>query len=288
MSTTKPVVVYGASGYTGRLVCEYLREYNVPFVAAGRNRERVQSAMDRNVPGIETADYEVVAVGHSVDALTKLFTGAKVVCNTVGPFAKYGPEVVEACIKAGCHYVDTTGEQDWLITCDETYGERMAEKGLLLSPGIAQMYTTGEIAANICLETPGLDTLDILVFWKGSPTVASAQTIFVNAALSKAYYLGKTEVTQQQWQLVMGNNPSIYLCEECPVNIVSYKDVQAFIEKLNSMTGKHYRLPTEAEWEYAARGGKESTGNTYSGSNNLNDVAWNNQNSKKQPSGPDL
>src|ERR1051326_2247791 len=79
MSTTKPVVVYGASGYTGRLICEYLREYNVPFVAAGRDRERLQGAMDRNVPGIETADYEVAAVGHSVDALTKLFTGAKVV-----------------------------------------------------------------------------------------------------------------------------------------------------------------------------------------------------------------
>jgi len=196
MSTKKPVVVYGASGYTGRLVCEYLREYNVPFIAAGRDRERLQSAMDRNVPGIETADYEVAAVNHTVDALTELFTGAKVVCNTVGPFAKFGHEVVEACLKTGCHYVDTTGEQDWLITCDETYGERMAEKGLLLSPGVAQMYTTGEIAANICLETPGLDTLDILVFWKGAPTVASAQTIFVNAALSKAYYLEQNKYVE--------------------------------------------------------------------------------------------
>jgi hypothetical protein len=65
----------------------------------------------------------------------------------------------------------------------------MAERGLLLSPGVAQMYTTGEIAANICLETPGLDTLDILVFWKGFPTVASTRTILVNAALSKAHYL---------------------------------------------------------------------------------------------------
>src|SRR2546423_1690731 len=196
MSTTKPVVVYGASGYTGRLVCEYLREYNVPCVAAGRNRERLQSAMDRNVPGIETADYEVAAVGRSLDALTKLFAGVKVVCNRVGPFAKYGPEVVEACINAGCHYVDTTGEQDWLIACDETYGERMAAKGLLLSPGIAQMYTTGEIAANICLETPGLDTLDILVFWKGTTTVASAQTIFVNAAMAKAFYLEQNKYVE--------------------------------------------------------------------------------------------
>ena len=193
--STKPVVIYGASGYTGRLVAEYLREYGVPFVAAGRNAARVQDAME-HVPGIETADYEVAEVEHSVEALTELFSGAKVVCNIVGPFAKYGPDTVEACINAGCHYLDTTGEQDWMILCDEEYGPRMAERGLLLSPGVAQMYTAGEIAANICLETPGLHTLDMTVFWKGAPTVASTQTIMVNAALSKAYYLENNEYVQ--------------------------------------------------------------------------------------------
>jgi uncharacterized protein DUF5938/saccharopine dehydrogenase-like protein len=196
VTSSKPVVVYGASGFTGRLVCEYLREYNLPFVAAGRSGDRVQSAMDHNVPGIETAGYEVVAVDHTVEALTELFTGASVVCNTVGPFAKFGHEVVEACLNAGCHYLDTTGEQDWVIECDESYGERMAERGLVISPGTAQMYSTGEIAANICLETPGLDTLDILVFWKGSPTIASTQSIFVNAALAKAYYLEQNEYVE--------------------------------------------------------------------------------------------
>jgi short subunit dehydrogenase-like uncharacterized protein len=194
--SSKPVVVYGASGYTGRLICEYLREYNVPFVAAGRSAERLHQAMEHNVPGIETADYEVVEVEHTVEALTELFRGAKVVCNTVGPFAKYGPAVVEACIAAGCHYLDTTGEQDWLITCDEEYGGRMAERDLLLSPGIAQMFTTGEIAANIALETPGLDTLDMLVFWKGMPTVASTQSIFWGSAFAKAYYLEQNEYVE--------------------------------------------------------------------------------------------
>jgi short subunit dehydrogenase-like uncharacterized protein len=188
MSNTKPVVVYGASGYTGRLVCEYLREFNIPFLAAGRDKARIQEALDR-VPGIETVDHEVVEVEHHVAPLTELFAGARVVCNTVGPFAQYGREVVEACLAAGCHYLDTTGEQDWLMTCDDEYGQQMADRGLLLSPGIAQMYTTGEIAACLCLERPGLDTLDILVFWKGMPTVASTRTILVNAALSKAYYL---------------------------------------------------------------------------------------------------
>ena len=195
MSSKKPIVVYGASGYTGRLVCEYLREMNLPFIAAGRNAARVQAVMDK-VPGIETAAYEVVGVEHSVDALTDLFTGASVVLNTVGPFTKVGLEVVQAALAAKCHYADTTGEQDWLITLDEQYGSKFAAEGLLLSPGLAHMYTTGEIAAQLCLETPGLDTLDIAVFWGGSPTVASTQTILVNAAMAKAYYLEQNQYVE--------------------------------------------------------------------------------------------
>ena len=192
---SKPVIVYGASGYTGRLICEYLREYNVPFVAAGRDKARIAEGLDK-VPGIDTIEHDIVEVAHDVAPLTELFAGAEVVCNTVGPFAQYGREVVEACLNAGCHYLDTTGEQDWLITCDGEYGQPMAAKGLLLAPGIAQMYTTGEIAAQLCLEKPGVDTLDILVFWKGMPTVASTRTILVNAALSKAYYLEQNQYAE--------------------------------------------------------------------------------------------
>ncbi|GAB3047761.1 hypothetical protein GCM10027053_02110 [Intrasporangium mesophilum] len=195
--TDKPVIVYGASGYTGRLICEYLREFNVPFVAAGRDKDKLNEAMAQNVAGIETANFEIQTVEHSVEALTELFRGASVVCNTVGPFARFGPEVVEASLAAGVHYLDTTGEQDWLIRCDEKYGADFAAAGLLLAPGVAQMYTTGEIAAQLCLETPGLDTLDIAVFWSGSPTIASTQSILVNAAMSKAYYLEQN--AYQEW-----------------------------------------------------------------------------------------
>ncbi|MEJ8810454.1 DUF5938 domain-containing protein [Variovorax ureilyticus] len=195
-SSKKPVIVYGASGYTGRLVCEYLREYGIPFIAAGRSAEKLNDAMKSNVPGIETASFEVVEVQHTTDALTKLFSGASVVLNTVGPFAKFGHEVVQACLAAKCHYTDTTGEQDWLITLEREYGAQFASAGLLLSPGLAQMYTTGEIAAQLCLEEPGLDTLDIAVFWGGSPTIASTQTILVNAATSKAYYLEQKQYVE--------------------------------------------------------------------------------------------
>ncbi len=194
MSSNKPVVVYGVSGYTGRLVCEYLRELNVPFVAAGRDKNRVQEVVEK-IPGIDTVVHDVVEVEHEVGALTELFTGAKVVSNMVGPFVKYGSEVVQAALAAGCHYADTTGEQDWVLHAKSRWGEQFADRGLLLSPGIAQMYTTGEIAADICLETPGLDTLDILVLWKGFPTYASTQTIFT---ILKAnwYYLEQNEYKQ--------------------------------------------------------------------------------------------
>ena len=192
-TSSRPVVVYGASGYTGRLICEYLREYHVPFVAAGRDEGRLKSSMESNVAGIETADYEVVECDGSPEGLAELFAGASVVCNTVGPFSQLGPAVVEAALAAGVHYLDTTGEQDWLITCDERYAADYAAAGLLLAPGVAQMYTTGEIAAEIALERPGLDTLDIAVFWGGSPTVASTLTILVNAALAGAYYLEQNQ-----------------------------------------------------------------------------------------------
>ena len=92
--------------------------------------------------------------------------------------------------------------------------------------------------------------------------------------LTNDYYIGKYEVTQALWKAVMGNNPSKHKGDNLPVEQVSWNDCQEFIDKLNSITGKTFRLPTEAEWEYAARGGKKSRGYQYSGSNNLSDVAW--------------
>ncbi len=88
------------------------------------------------------------------------------------------------------------------------------------------------------------------------------------------YYMGKFEVTQELWKAVMGSNPSYFNGSNLPVERVSWNDSQEFITKLNGLTGANFRLPTEAEWEYAARGGSESGGYKYSGSNSINDVAW--------------
>lgn len=94
------------------------------------------------------------------------------------------------------------------------------------------------------------------------------------------YYIGETEVTQELWQAVMGSNPSNFTGNlQRPVEKVSWNDCQTFITKLNALTGETFSLPTEAEWEYAARGGNKAQGYLYSGSNTIGDVAWYTSNS---------
>jgi len=93
------------------------------------------------------------------------------------------------------------------------------------------------------------------------------------------FYIGKCEITQAQWRAVMGSNPSYFKGDNLPVESVSWNDVQEFIRKLNSVTGKNYRLPTEAEWEFAARGGNNSRGYKFSGNNNVDIVGFHTGNS---------
>ena len=98
------------------------------------------------------------------------------------------------------------------------------------------------------------------------------------ATLTRDFYIGRTEVTQMQWEVVMENNPSNYKGDELPVETVTWNDAMAFCDKLNAMgkapTGWKFTLPTETQWEYAARGGNKSKGYKYSGSNNCDNVAW--------------
>ena len=121
-----------------------------------------------------------------------------------------------------------------------------------------------------------------------TPTVVLYQDSTLDVTLAD-YSIGQTEVTQAFWQAVMGNNPSYFSSNEIfmvekegefeddlnrPVEWVSWDDCQAFIEKLNELTGRHFRIPTEAEWEFAARGGNKTHGYPYAGSDNIDDVAW--------------
>ncbi len=95
------------------------------------------------------------------------------------------------------------------------------------------------------------------------------------------YYIGETEVTQELWEAIIGNNPSKYKGKHRPIECVSWIDCYQFIDRLNKLTGLDFHLPTEAQWEYAAKGGIKSLGFMYSGSNTLNDVGWFKENSYK-------
>lgn len=95
------------------------------------------------------------------------------------------------------------------------------------------------------------------------------------------YYIGQTEVTQKLWKAVMGYNPSVKKCPKRPVTNVNYYEVEEFLRRIDSITGMQFRLPTEEEWEYAARGGKYSKGYIYSGSKEVDRVAWHKENTSR-------
>lgn len=97
------------------------------------------------------------------------------------------------------------------------------------------------------------------------------------------FYMAKYPVTQKEWRILVGNRPWFSKnCDECPVENVSWYDAQIFINTLNQLSGKNYRLPTEAEWEYAAAGGNRNEGYKYAGNDHIDAVAWYSGNSDKQ------
>lgn len=193
-----PVVVYGASGYTGMLIMDWLIDQKIPFTAVARNAARAKEMMAQRVVRLEAAEYEIVEAEHTVDSLTKVFKGAKVVCNTVGPFVNFGLVTVQAALNAGCHYIDPAGEQSHIRALRDQFGELYRQAGLLLSPSIAYMYTFSEIAAELALETPGVDALETAALCRGprggaGVSVGSAATIF-EGYRHEASYLWENEL----------------------------------------------------------------------------------------------
>ena len=129
-----------------------------------------------------------------------------------------------------------------------------------------------------CPDCPEMVELPPGNFDMGSNSGESNEKPLHHVTIAKAFAIGKTEVTQAQWQAVMGSNPSNFATcgDTCPVEQVSWDDAQTYIQKLNLKTGKQYRLPTEAEWEYACRAGNQQD---YCGNDNVDKVSWNNRNS---------
>src|SRR6266705_7209069 len=104
------------------LIMNWLIDKNILFTTFARNAKRTQEMMAQRVVRLESATYDVVEANHDVEALAKVFKGAKVVCNTVGPFVNFGLVGVEAALRAGCHHLDTTGEQSYMFAAREKFG----------------------------------------------------------------------------------------------------------------------------------------------------------------------
>ncbi|MDP9140954.1 MAG: DUF5938 domain-containing protein, partial [Pseudomonadota bacterium] len=155
----------------------------IPFTAVSRNAKRTQEMMAQRVVRLESATYEILEAEHNLESLVKAFKGAKVVCNTVGPFVNFGLLGVEAALKADCHYLDTTGEQSFIRNVRDQFGEQYRQAGLLVSPSTSYMYTYAEIAAELALETHGIDALETATLARtpreaAGVSVGSAASIF--------------------------------------------------------------------------------------------------------------
>lgn len=193
MTTNYQVVLYGASGYTGKLIAWKLAKRGIPFIAAGRDAARLAAEMEK-IPELKGHDYKCVSVKHDTASLTELLKGKKVVLNIVGPFMQLGLPVVQAALDAGCHYFDTTGEADWMTLLKKEFGAPFAAKELALVPANSYMWAEGNLAAEIALETPGIDTLDLVYFADSQVSVASAFS-FMRMCTKPQYYLLNNQLT---------------------------------------------------------------------------------------------
>lgn len=174
MNKISSVFVYGATGYTGRLVCEDLYRRKIPFTMGGRNLERLeafrQELGDPQIP--------IISVSHILEDLQKAFEGHEIVINVTGPFSLLGEVVVQAALKAGTHYLDTTGEQDFMLLVKERYGQEALRLKRVVINANSWYYSLGEAAAHYLRDRyPHLDTYTIVYQPKGEPTIASKQSV---------------------------------------------------------------------------------------------------------------
>jgi formylglycine-generating enzyme required for sulfatase activity len=209
-------------------------------------------------------------------------------------FNEYKIEVVILVILIGAITIGYSGsssyeyEDDGIVKAQSTGNSMVQDKEAETAASASQQNTSSNIEKfpiEMVYIAEGTFTMGCTADQIGA---CDNDEIPVHQVTLNAFYIGKYEVTQAQWREVMGNNPSHFSeCDNCPVDNVSWNEVQGFIRKLNQKTGMNFRLPTEAEWEYAARGGNQSRGYTYSGGNRIDGVAWyaDNSGNKTHPVG---
>lgn len=186
-----------------------------------------------------------------------------------------------------------------LVLCSMLFVQNsFGQDGLaeLFLSGIEEMEKYDETMKNIQIPVKNGITIDMVRVKSGRLVMGATREMGSRfnseiprheVAITENFYIGKYEVTQALWKAVMGTNPSFFKGDNLPVENVSWNECKAFITKLNRLTGKRFRLPTEAEWEYAAYGGPENQGYMFSGGNDQTKVACyaGNSNGKTKPVG---
>jgi short subunit dehydrogenase-like uncharacterized protein len=196
------IAVYGASGFTGRLAAAELGRRGLSPVLVGRNAERLRkAAVDAGV-----ADAEVRVAGlHDPAALAAAFAGCDAVVNAAGPFALWGEPVVRAAIAAGCHYVDTSGEQGWIQQVLDTAAPAAERVGVTVVPAMADDGGPGDLIAHLTA-APLTNVADLLVVDARRPGAASRGTA---RSMGAVFDAGPLEYAGGTWHPATGGTPSI-------------------------------------------------------------------------------
>src|SRR5919106_2680981 len=163
------VVLFGATGYTGRLTAHAMARRGIDFKIVGRDRAKLERL------STETGDPEIaVAEVGDVDALAAALAGARVLVTCVGPFVDLGDTAIEAALRAGCHYIDSTGEQEFIARLLERYGERARADGIAVAPALGFDEVPADVAISVACE--GMDSPEGVVTF-AVPSTGSAGTI---------------------------------------------------------------------------------------------------------------
>ena len=252
------------------------------LLARGRSFEKALSEMQFQQSGA-VSDSQLTEFGHAA--------GADFVCfATVSKFSETSYRISFKMIDVASGEIVNVGSEtvrdgvDGLLTATDNIAKTLFGGGPVTTAGNTGNRSSGR---NQTFTVSGA-TFEMVYVQGGSfmmgatseqGSEANTDEKPAHSVTLSDFYIGKFEVTQQLWRAVMGENPSRWKGDNLPVEQVSWADCQTFVGRLNSQTGKNFRLPTEAEWEYAARGGNKSNGYRYSGSNDLYDVAWYRENS---------